>query len=307
MSKKLLLLSFLAFTLNFANGQWHTFSQYFDGKDTLPQQSVIIHFDTASGNIWQVGPPQKVLFDSAATLPNALMTDTVNAYPPNDSSRFIIGFNADNWYYNLYKVAFRWKQKLDLDTTNDGGMVEYSLDTGKTWVNVFKNRNVFNFYGYDTLKNSDTLPGRGYAFTGTDTVWRDIWLCFSGSIMSMTDSFLLRFSLISDSTNNSHEGWMIDNMLAEPTYYHTVSQVDPAQTFLVYPTITTGILKIDTETDAGEIESIQVTDISGRLVQEYKHMPVKTSVDISRLAAGTYFIRVGITNKAEIHKVVLAH
>ncbi len=306
MNKKLLLLTFLAFTLNFAGAQ-NVLKQYFDGKDTLPQQSVIIHFDTASGNVWQIGPPQKVLFDSAATVPNVLVTDTINTYPPNDSSRFIIGFNTNIWSFNLYKVAFRWKQKLDLDTTDDGGMVEYSLDTGKTWVNVFKNPNVFNLYGYDSLKNSDTLPGRGYAFTGTDTVWRDIWLCFSGSIISQTDSFMLRYTLISDSTDNSREGWMIDNMMAQPTYYHTVSKIDPAQTFLVYPTITTGVLKIDADVEAGEIESIYITDINGRLLREYKHTPVKTSVDISMLPAGTYYVRVGISNKAEIHKVVLIY
>jgi hypothetical protein len=307
MNKKLLLLTFLAFTLNFAKAQWDTRRQYFDGNDTIPQQTFEVHIDTTGGNVWQIGPPQKILFDSAATVPNVLVTDTINTYPPNDTSSFIIGFDINYWYSNLYKVAFRWTQKLDLDTKRDGGMVEYSLDTGQTWVNVFNNPNVFNFYGFDSANNKDTLMGGEYAFSGTDTVWRDIWLCFSGSIISQTDSFMLRYTLISDSTDNSREGWMIDNMMAQPTYYHTVSKIDPAQTFLVYPTITTGVLKIDADVEAGEIESIYITDINGRLLREYKHTPVKTSVDISMLPAGTYYVRVGISNKAEIHKVVLIH
>lgn len=307
MTKKLPLLFLLAFTLNPAIAQWQTLKQYFDGNDTIPQQTFAVHIDTTGGNVWQIGPPQKVLFDSAATLPNALVTDTINTYPPNDSSSFIIGFNINRWNTRLYKVAFRWMQKLDLDTNGDGGMVEYSLDTGTTWVNVFNNPNVFNFYGFDSLNNKDTLTGGAYAFSGTDTVWRDIWLCFSGSVLSLTDSFMLRYTLISDSIDNSREGWMIDNMMAEPTYYHTVSNIDPAQTFLVYPTITTGILKIDTDSDADEIEAIYITDIHGKLLQEHKHRPVKTSIDIGALPAGTYYIRVGIANKAEIHKVVLVH
>ncbi|MBZ0100223.1 MAG: hypothetical protein K8F30_14170, partial [Taibaiella sp.] len=157
MNKKLLLLTLLAFALNHANAQWDTRRQYFDGADTISTQTIAVHFDTASTNVWQIGPPQKTLFDSAATLSNALVTDTINTYPTDNVSRFIIGFKTSDWFINLYKVAFRWTQKLDLDTNRDGGIVEYSLDTGQTWVNVFNNPNVFNFYGFDSSVNKDTL------------------------------------------------------------------------------------------------------------------------------------------------------
>ena len=309
--KKTLLLQALPAVLlllnyNQATAQQDTRRQYFDGADTSVSKSIIVHLDTAAENIWQIGRPQKTIFDTANTLPNVLVTDTINNYPMGNTSRFIIGFNTDDWRTNLYKVAFRWAQKLDMDTNRDGGMVEYSLDTGKTWVNVFNNTNVFNFYGFDSTMNKDTLVTGEYAFSGTDTAWKDIWLCFDGNVLQKTDSFLLRYTLLTDSVDNSREGWMIDNMMSEPTYFHTVSQVDDKGTFLVYPTITTGIIKIDTENDAPEIEALQVVDAQGRVVRESKHLPVKTSIDISMLPAGTYFIKVGTAHKAEIHKIVLA-
>ncbi len=307
--KKTLLLQVLLAVLSLLNynqaaAQQDTRRQYFDGADTSVSKSIIVHLDTAAENIWQIGKPQKTIFDSAQSLPNVLVTDTINSYPMGNTSRFITGFNPDDWS-RLYKIAFRWMQKLDMDTNRDGGIIEYSLDTGMTWINVFNNPSVYNFYGFDTT-NKDTLVTGQYAFSGTDTVWRDIWLCFDWRLLNTTDSFMLRYTLMTDSNDNSREGWMIDNMMAQPTYFHTVSQVDEKGTFLVYPTITTGVIKIDTEDDAQEIEALQVVDVQGRVVRESKHLPVKTSIDISMLPAGTYFIKVGTAHKAEIHKIVLA-
>ena len=39
-------------------------------------------------NIWQVGAPHKSVFTSAQSLPNAIVTDTANPVPPNDTSVF---------------------------------------------------------------------------------------------------------------------------------------------------------------------------------------------------------------------------
>lgn len=53
------------------------FKQYFDGADTIcntmySDASICISLVDDSTNIWQIGVPQKLHFDSAATLPNAL-------------------------------------------------------------------------------------------------------------------------------------------------------------------------------------------------------------------------------------------
>ena len=51
-----------------------------------------------ASNIWQIGEPSKTLFSSARSNPNALVTDTLNNYPVNDSSSFIVRIrSSDIW------------------------------------------------------------------------------------------------------------------------------------------------------------------------------------------------------------------
>ena len=50
------------------------------------------------------------------------------------------------------------------------------------------------------------------AFSGTDSLWRNIWLCFNTLAMPPIDSLYIRYRFVSDSINNNREGWIIDNM-----------------------------------------------------------------------------------------------
>lgn len=306
MKKTLLLLVLLAVAINITFAQRVRFAQYFDGADTNYQTSIIIHLDTASTNTWQIGKPQKTIFDSANTHPNVLVTDTINNYPPNNTSIFTFGINLFSWS-QMGIAAIRWMQKLDIADSVHSGIIEMSLDTGATWRNVFTDSQVHNFYGFN-LANVDTLPGGERCFTGRDTTWRDVWLCFKGNYLkSLSDSVVFRFTLKTDTTDNNNEGWMIDNMLAQETYFHTVSSTAAAQAFIVYPTLTDGIVKIESDKDAGDIENIVVTDINGRAVLRHEVHGRKTSLDISHMPRGNYFIGIYTRKKIEVYRVTLQH
>src|ERR1700756_1811269 len=128
--KKIYTLLFIAFISSTSFAQYY-FTQYFDGANTSPSNSIIINLDTASGNIWQVGKPQKTIFHAAATVPNALVTDTINYYPIKNTSVFTFSFNCIAPYAVM---ALQWMQKLDMDPHHhDGGIVEFSTDSGTTW------------------------------------------------------------------------------------------------------------------------------------------------------------------------------
>lgn len=300
MAPKLLLLTFLTLTLNLANAQ-NNRQQYFDGADTVATTSIFIVNDTGN-SIWQIGPPQKTVFDSAATSPNVLVTDTINTYPKNDTSFFRFYAGTSGWGSGGV-LAIRWKQKLDMDMGTDGGIIEYTTDTGKTWTNVFNDPKVYNFYGFDP-PNADTLKDGTHAFTGQDSVWRDIWLCYNlPSVFG--DTLIFRFTFRSDSVDSSRDGWMIDNMLIQETYYHTVSTVDPKGTFLVYPTITTGAVNVAMGDSKKPITNILVLDVQGRVVQRYNQKTEKTTIDLNGLTNGNYFIHVHTGEKIEVHKVLL--
>ena len=93
------------------------YQQFFDGADTNVWSSLFVVIDSDSNNVWQIGKPQKIIFDSAATAPNVIVTDTVNYYPPNNNSIFIVGYLP---WASWGILAVRWSQKLDLDTNKIG-------------------------------------------------------------------------------------------------------------------------------------------------------------------------------------------
>ena len=274
-------------------GQNNVKVQFFDGGDSTIN-SLRVWIDTATGNMWQVGAPQKQIFDSANTLPNVIVTDTVNTYPVGNVSRFGVTGTRNIQWPGIF--AFRWTQKLDLDFKEDIGMIEFSLDSGTTWLNAFTDPLAYNFYGFNGT-NVDTVNGV-VGFTGTDSTWKDIWLCFQNSMVA-SDSIMLRFVLISDSVDNHREGWMIDNMRTHYTMVHTVAQTEKSSYLKVFPTNTTGIVFIDAvqpEQLQHRVQRVELIDAMGRVVERYKTNQQKYSIDISNHPTGTYHLRV-FTNK----------
>ena len=298
-----LLVFLVAILLPFiGNSQYYM--QYFDGADTNGNAIQII-IDTANDNIWQIGKPQKQIFDSAATWPNSLITDTLNSYPTNNVSKFSYYVNT-NSFFNGGIIAIQWKQKLDMDLGQDGGMIEFSLDSGQTWQNAFDNPNVYNFYGFDSI-NVDTLPNGELGFTGTDSTWKDIWLCFGVSWMSNYPNMLVRHTLVSDSVENSMEGWVIDNLMVHITIVHTVEEVEKKDYLTVGPNPTNGRVEIQTQKVEGYhvIENIELVNIEGKVIQQWGVSPTKFFVDIQNHPNGVYFLRVKTNIKSETFKIVL--
>jgi hypothetical protein len=284
----------------------YDYFQYFEGADTNINNSVMIHLDTSSENIWQVGRPQKTLFYQSKTVPNCLVTDTINYYPDNNTSSFYFGVDK-SLYTDLYGVlAVQWQQKLDMDDTLDIGTIEYSLDTGATWTNVFNNPNNYNFYGY-SQNNLDTLANGTVGFSGLDTNWADIWLCYDFSWLNLADSLTFKFTFKSDGVNNNREGWMIDNMYVHQTWIHTINEKEQEKYLIAYPNPTNGIVNIQAQKqkEFHIIETLTVTDINGRIVSSINNVPTKYYIDLREQPNGVYFINIQTNLKSETIKIVL--
>ncbi len=279
--------------------------QYFDGADTLfepgnPLASVRalrVEIDTTANNSWQIGTPQKILFSEAATFPNAIITDTLEPYPTNDSSYF--SFDLEPTYIFGVK-AIQWKQKIDFEYGKDGGRIELSTDSGQTWQSVFDNPLTYNFYGFDST-NVDTLADGDFAFTGTDSVWRDVWLCFDDSWIYYNDGLRLRFVSVSDSVETNQEGWIIDNLIVHKTLIHTgITEKKGNQYFKIYPNPAQDRLFIDLKklNEYHLIEHMVLMDAQGKQLQEWKNVPTHFFIDTKMYGNGNYFLKIR-TNKAE--------
>jgi Secretion system C-terminal sorting domain len=278
------------------------YTQRFDGADTTYGQATFVFIDSGANNIWQIGPPQKIIFDSAKTLPKALLTDTINSYPDTNTSKVSFGYIP---FISFGVGAHRWVQKLDIDS-GDIGLVQYSTDSGQTWINAFNNPFVYNFYGFDS-SNKDTLSSGLVGFSGKDTTWKDIWLCFSNSYVNQFDSLALRFVFMSDSIpNTNHEGWMIDNLMAHVTILHTAMTIESQEYLNVFPTRTDGIVHIEAQklNQFHIIEKLEVFNQAGERVMEYKNVPTKFYIDLSALANGFYFLKIKTNIKQQTFKII---
>lgn len=307
MKKTLLLLSILLITL--ATYAQSEFYQYFDGEDTLPYSSINITLNADSNNLWQIGPPQKVMFNSASTAPNVIITDTLNNYPTNNTSVFIAQLGDS--FYNTYfygVVAVQWLQRLDINSNGDIGVLEISTDSMQTWVNAFDNPLTYNFYGF-AAENIDTIDGE-IGFVGTDTSWRDIWYCFDWEILETETGYLfLKFTFKSDSIPEEKEGWMIDNMYAHLTYYHTLNNTNAEDAINIYPVPADDKINIQLQHTQQPhfIESMSITSMQGSLINTWSNLPSKYFIDTKKYPNGMYVLKVKTNLYTESKTIVIQH
>ena len=207
--------------------QLNIYGQYGDtfNWDTITfEESLPWYFsnDTSSQNIWQIGTPQKAIFDSAWSAPNSIVTDTINNYPVNNHSWFEIkigAFNYLDWWYP-WSIFMELNHKYDTDTLKDGGYITVSWDDGVTWENIIKdnvyqemtpegaNENLYNWY-------SDSLYNGEFGFSGNSAGWITTWYAWHYlpvRAVELSDTMLVRFNFISDTIETNNEGWLIDDI-----------------------------------------------------------------------------------------------
>ena len=279
------------------------YNQYFDGGVLFPPySSITIHIDNSSENSWQIGRPSKTLFNSSNTSPKAIVTDTLNYYPINDTSTFSFAIPLTNFPWA--PIALQWTQKINFDMNLDGGIVEFSNDS-VTWENAGWSPYSYQFYGYNPI-NLDGFGSVNYGFTGTDNTWRDIWLCIDPNYGHQNDTLFFRFTSISDNINTNKEGWMIDNFQARTTVIHPVKETSQIDDIVVYPNISTGMVNIEMKKTKAtdKIENIEMIDETGKVVEVFGKTFTKVVLDIKKHKPGLYYFRVTTNNKPKLFKVI---
>jgi hypothetical protein len=196
------------------------------------EPSPFIHLSPSLQDVWQIGTPQKTFFNSAYSVPNAIVTDTMNFYPVNNWSSFDLYIGAFNmggmWGWNYpYDIFIDFRHKYDTDSLMDGGYLTVSWDKGLTWMNVIKD-SVYPgvspmwgptlFGGNAGLYTAGNLLSNGESgFSGRSDGW--VHTCVAWFVLPVDkimdfppDTMIVRFNFISDNVNNNKEGWMIDQI-----------------------------------------------------------------------------------------------
>lgn len=261
------------------------------------------HIDTATtNNIWQMGQPQKTFMNAASTIPNALITDTINFYPPDNYSTVNMKL-----FITQPITDFFFTHKFDTDTMQDGGTIELSIDDS-TWHNLLdsfywssNNEQVWsglNFYSNnDTVVSLNNKPG----FSGKSNGWISSHFTFYRfKDSSQLDTFRLRFVFASDSINTNKEGWVIDN-ISIFAYHVGINDYNLAD-YLIYPNPTSGIIKFSGINKV--VRQLSVYNSIGQCLLIFKN-PNLDMIDLTNLDSGLYVLSFATDTEIINRKIVL--
>ncbi len=225
--------------------------------------------------MWQIGRPQKAVFDSARTYPNALITDTVNTYPVNDTSVFIL---KQEWptahFIDLPRISFSFQLQKD---SGDIAIIEYSSDTGKTWKNLMKSGE----YHFNVNRISIDTSTIGWVYMTT-------YFFPLSQQGANTDSIFYRFTFISDSVDSHQDGWIIDDILLDYYWEGYVPTVHSNTLISIYPNPCTNELFIKSKSITTHTPQVSIYDALGR--QLYNAALTTDNIPIN-LPNGTYLLR----------------
>lgn len=255
---------------------------------------------TQSNNIWQIGRPQKLFFDSAYSAPLAILTDTINPYPIDDTSsfQFYIYDTINTWGDGFAIPYLEFQQKFQMDTLTDKGFIEFSYDMGNTWKNAFKEKiiSILNYTYDDSTK----------FITGTSSGWYcGVQMFFHDFCTPTTDTILVKFTFISDGVQTNKAGWMIDNIIFGSTLGCSgIKEYNDNNLFTIYPNPTNNKFTIAVNNPINAYsQDLSIYDLFGRTIKNLKNLQFidnKIEINISDLEKGIYFVE--LTNRKNKEK-----
>lgn len=288
-------LTFIIFTIISSS----SFGQLNDNYNlTFDNQWELQHLfiDTISNinNVWQVGHPQKTIFTSAYSSPNVIVTDSINPYPTNDTSVFIITNVAIGQGFEWpHTVILSGQYYINSDTLTDYGEIEFSPDNGTTWINMLNDTVII-----DTTYNLVWFWD-GYekpVLSGNSNKWKSFWVNLAelGHAYGVQDgdTVLYRFTFISDSIQTNKDGLMFDNLHFEDWVEGIEEMGFGLFKSYCYPNPAKNLLTIKFDNSL-TITDIEIFDFNSKKVLNKQTSSENTvELNISELKSGIYFYKV---------------
>ena len=248
-----------------------------------------LNIDTISNpnNIWQIGSPQKTLFTNAYSSPNVIVTDTMNTYPTNDTSVFIITNVATGAGFEWpHTVILAGQYFVNSDTLTDYGKIEFSPDNGIRWIDML-NDTVDEWYWNDYEKP---------IVTGNSNQWKSFWVNLAelGFYYGVQDgdTVLFRFTFISDNIQTNKDGLMFDDLHFEDW----VEGIEEVGFQLIkskcFPNPANNELNITFDQEQNNYLDIYVYSILGVEIYHSKSNSNTINISVSEFAKGNYFYKI---------------
>ena len=269
----------------------------------------ILKIDTSIvGNIWQIGKPHKTIFDSAYSHPNAIVTDTIHYYPPNNFSAFTVKIFDPAWMSLTAPspcIEFSFMHKFDMDSLKDGGYIEISYNNGITWTNIANDTNGFgnpDFYYYSS--SPPIIANGNAAFTGSSHGWQQVLMeGVDWDIFSNPFPVYLRFVFYSDSILTNKEGWMIDNLDLCMGCANCMPGIEEKQgngLISIFPNPVNNVLTVEAPLKS----KIEISNNKGQFLKTFNTTNKETTIDVSDLSGGVYIVTVKTDKRIVTKKII---
>jgi hypothetical protein len=248
-----------------------------------------IYIDTSSSNLWEIGNPHKIIFNSSISEDKVIITDTSLNYPINSNSNFIL---RTKYNYAYHDIIICFRHRYDTDTLVDGGYIEVSVDNGINWNNVIEPNMPFfymNFLSENFYSFGDSLTNNQFGFSGYSSDWIEskFQIIFSHPIRQELDTILFRFNFISDSIDNNKEGWIIDDFKIQyAEFMGGVEDKNLKKTYSICPNPNDGSFTIQLN-ESAVFQELKLLDELGRTVKVLN--PKSKNLQLN-LPKGLYFL-----------------
>jgi hypothetical protein len=274
-------------------GQWDWKLNF---EDTGYYSRVTIDTNTNQNNIWQIGQPIKPIFNNAFSPTNAIITDTMNAYPINDTSSFIIKHVRNGFPEGVSSLLLDFHYKLNTDTISDYGIIEASIDNGLTWINLLTDDSIYNLFWISPKP----------ILSGNTTEWQH----FSIELSELTytlgyyDTLLYKFTFISDSIQTYKDGWIIDNFVFNDTWQGTNKNISN-NLISIFPNPVSNKLKVNLLVNDRN-QKIQILNNLGQVLYNNSNN-TEQIIDISQFSNGVYFLEYWDSKNFSTVRFVVQH
>jgi len=289
-----------------------------------PIDTYIVQLDTTNCGIWQIGGSNKPVFSPVGSyLMHGIMTDTIGSYPVNVNSSFIIKAN-----FSEPNIGMAFWHRYETDSGHDGGVVEFSVDSGANWANVIGcdpydyrgTINTENYYGA-----GDTLSGGIPAFSGNSggevesilqivncyayrTMTRPCyWLDSADWEAYYSPDIWFRFRFVSDSIPDAYSGWFIDSVIFYASYCPgSVATAGSQPEIKLSPDPASSSVTITTGLNSGY--TIWLYNMLGQQVVQANDCQPVQQLDVSSLPAGVYqVVLMDADHQRYYERLVISH
>lgn len=292
MKTTLLLSTLILFSLaTFSQSVWDL-----NFEDTTTLHKVVIQSKVNGSNNWQIGKPGKPNLNRPYSERNVIVTDTLDSYPVNDTSSFIIVHQAsEGWHFQYPKIDLNGWYYVNSDSLTDFGFIEFSLNNGISWFSADSAQN----NGCCTWSAVQEMP----VLTGNSYDWKpfSICICPPGKV-EFNDTILYRFTFISDGIDTQKDGLMFDNFHFED-WAEGEREYHQSASLSISPNPVNHFGRIDFDKSKHSY-NLEIFNLQGKCViriQDYQ----SEIIDFSQLPEGMYLAKTSGNGKQAYGKLLI--